>query len=37
MSTGSCIFDKAALMARLQALEPPLRRVRFEYAERGGL
>ena len=37
LSTGSCIFDKAALMARLQALEPPLRRVRFEYAERGGL
>ena len=37
LSTGSCIFDKAALMARLQALEPPMRRVRFEYAEHGGL
>ncbi len=34
-STGSCIFDKTALTARLAAAPPPVRRVRFSYVERG--
>ena len=37
LSTGTCIFDKTALTARLAALPAPLRRVRFTYAERGGV
>lgn len=35
LSTGTCIFDKTALTARLAALPAPVRRVRFTYAERG--
>lgn len=31
ITTGSCIFDKAALTARLAVLQPPLRRVCFTY------
>lgn len=34
LSTGTCIFDKTALTARLAAARQPARRVRFCYAER---
>lgn len=37
LSTGTCIFDKTALTARLAALPAPVRRVRFTCAERGGV
>ena len=37
LSTGTCIFDKTALTARLAALPAPVRRVRFAYAERGDM
>ncbi len=31
ITTGKCVFDKAALTARLAVLQPPLRRVCFTY------
>lgn len=37
LSTGTCIFDKTALTARLAALPAAVRRVRFAYTERGGV
>lgn len=37
LSTGTCIFDKTALTARLAAPPAAVRRVRFAYTERGGV